>query len=105
MHFIQPLTNAVSLEQVLLLKQSSSDELICELQSLSNLTQGKFAVAIGASYVTVSGWTVGEIQLAELALCQRQVQALAKRLIQFTLQPIQDRGKEILALYFGKMQG
>lgn len=100
---MHPPTDTMSLKQFPLLKQTLFGDLIRELRSLSDITQGQFAAAIGVSYVTVSRWEAGRIQPSELAL--RQVQAFIERLSQSTSQPIQDRGKELLALYFAKMQG
>lgn len=100
---MRPITDTSSLKQGLLLKQPLFGQFIRELRRLSSLTQGQFAIAIGVSYVTVSRWETGRIQPSELAL--RQVQAFIEGLSQSTSQPIRDKGKELLALHFGKVQG
>lgn len=100
---MNPVTDTSLLKQVKLLKQPLFGELIRELRSLSSLTQGQFATAIGVNYVTVSRWETGRIQPSELAL--RQVQTFIEGLSQSTSQSIRDRSKEILALHFGKVQG
>ncbi|MBW4661961.1 MAG: helix-turn-helix domain-containing protein [Drouetiella hepatica Uher 2000/2452] len=97
-----PLAKTVALKQVPLLTQPLFGNLIRELRRLSNMTQGQFAAAIGVSYVTVSRWEAGRIQPSALAL--RQVQAFIERLSQSTAEPIQVRGKELLALSFGQRQ-
>lgn len=98
---MHPFANTVSLKRVPLLTQPLLSDLIRELRCLSNMTQGQFVAAIGVSYATVSRWEAGRIQPSALAL--RQVQAFVK-LIQSAAKPIQDRGKELLALSFGQGQ-
>jgi putative transcriptional regulator len=100
---MHPLAKTVSLQQVPLLTQPLFGDLIRELRHLSNMTQGQFAAAIGVSYVTVSRWEAGRIQPSALAL--RQVQAFVERLSQSASEPIQARGKELLALSFSQRQG
>ncbi|XHX76503.1 MAG: helix-turn-helix domain-containing protein [Stenomitos frigidus ULC029] len=98
-----PVAKTVPPKQVPLLTQPLFGALIRELRSLSHLTQGQFAAAIGVSYVTVSRWEAGRIQPSALAL--RQVQAFVERLSQSTVEPIQARGKELLALSLDQKQG
>ena len=100
---MHPLAKTVSLQQVPLLTQPLFGDLIRELRHLSNMTQGQFAAAIGVSYVTVSRWEAGRIQPSALAL--RQVQAFIEKLSQSSSEPIQARGKELLALSFSQRQG
>ena len=99
----QFIVDMVPLKQAPLLKQPLFGDLIREVRSLSHLTQEQFGAVIGVSYVTVSRWEAGRIQPSQLAL--RQVQAFVERLSQSTSQPIQDRGKAFLALYFAQRQG
>ena len=100
---MQPTTNAVPLKQASSLQQPLFGCLVRELRSLTKLTQGQFAAAIGVNYVTASRWETGRIQPSALAL--RQVQSFIEKLSQSAAQPIQDRDKELLEEYFAETQG
>jgi DNA-binding transcriptional regulator YiaG len=102
MDLMRSIADMASLKQVSLRKQPLFGGLIREMRSLSNLTQEQFAAVIGVSYVTISRWESGRIQPSELAL--RQVHAFLERLSQSKAHRIQERSKELLALYLAGIQ-